>query len=115
MIRTLTLAAIFTLTAAAVQARDTTVLFGDLDIGTPGGAQALEARIHDAATNVCAIDKPHAGTIALYYQTLEKDCLGYVSKHALTKIQALVSEHRALARQFPGLLPERQAQLTVGR
>ena len=115
MIRMLTIAAILALSGAAAQARTTSVIFGDLDMGAPGGAQTLAERIHEAAANVCAIDKPNAGTITLFYQTIEKDCVSYVSKRALTRIQTMVREHRELAQQVPGLIPERQARLAIGR
>ena len=115
MIRMLTIAAILSLTGAAAQAGTTTVIYGDLDIGAPGGAQTLAGRIHEAATNVCSIDKPNAGTITMYYQTIEKDCVGYVSKRATLKVQAMVKEQRELAQQFPGLIPQRQARVAIAR
>jgi UrcA family protein len=39
---------------AADQVRSETVKFGDLNVGTPAGAEALYVRIHSAAKRVCS-------------------------------------------------------------
>jgi UrcA family protein len=40
------------------QVRSETVRFGDLNVGTPSGAQALYDRIHAAAKRVCSDSDP---------------------------------------------------------
>jgi UrcA family protein len=76
---------------AADQVRSETVKFGDLNVGTPAGAEALYVRIHSAAKRVCsqpgdvwqiyrassciksaeaeAIEKVNLPLLTAYYQT----------------------------------------------
>ena len=46
------------------QVRSETVKFGDLNVGTPSGVQALYDRIHAAAKRVCSEGDPRQWTAA---------------------------------------------------
>ena len=109
MLRIFTIATILALASASAQARTTIVRFDDLDVSNPGTNLVLADRIHQAATTACAVDKPNSGPITMFYRTVEKDCVSYVSKRALTKIQVLAGAQQ-LARQNRG-----QVLLAAGR
>lgn len=99
MIRTFTIAAILALTTIAAQARDTRVAFADLDIANPASAQVLAGRVHQAATAFCAMEKPNSGTIALFYGTIEKNCVSDVSVRALARIRVMAGTQRQYAQR----------------
>ena len=86
MLRTLTLTALLTFCATAVQAEDdasTLVSYADLDLSRPADARVLAARLQDAATSVCLKANPEnvaAGAL--------ENCISISVHMAMSRIQS---------------------------
>lgn len=103
MFRTLTTAALVTLSLTAAQAGE--VRFGDLNLANPADAAVLNVRVAEAAAQTCAV-KLDFGVSSSNILEAEKDqkaCIARVSAHTLARIQVLASQTHApaarLARQ----------------
>ena len=75
---------LFAFNAHAGDARSETVKFGDLDLGTPAGVQALYGRIHAAARRVCEQPAGELQAARKCMTRAENEAIGKVNVPLLT-------------------------------
>jgi UrcA family protein len=77
----------------AAEPPSTKVKYGDLNLQTPAGVEALYKRIDQAAKEVCAL----AGTRGLLNLTFERDCVASTESQAIKRVhnEALSAYYQA--------------------
>ncbi len=89
---------------AASYAGDITVRFGDLDLATPSGAAAFNARVDRAADEFCSSYGPSLSRLRTCREDIREEALSKLAesqRHALTT--ALATEKTHGRRQAQGL------------
>lgn len=90
MFRTIIIA--LALTVSAAQAGTATVRFGDLDLSSSSGTDALAGRVQTASRTVCDQAKPGPGQDSLYYRQRYAACLERAGHLITLKVMAAAGQ-----------------------